>query len=268
MRFGLDTRKITKRSRSRWIRGFWLEFESSRFLFNRRILRESGGMRTVFVAALFCSFSLACGGAKNPPPANATGTGDADAGAASTVGAAGSGSAASSGDAGTTAVASNAAVDAGAPAAPPDAHPFAKDAADAESMIDDAIESRHAGVEKCAAEARKRTGDPHGKVSLLVGIDQEGTVIGVKGHEIDPAAPDRVRALAAARRSVTAIVVDGGIRKHTVPMLAGAGADGVVPGSLVFAEPHPRRAVAEIRALQTGRGEPLSPFWTASAVSR
>jgi outer membrane biosynthesis protein TonB len=85
-----------------------------------------------------------------------------------------------SSDAGTNAVASNAAVDAGAVAPAPEAHPFAKDAADAESMIDDAIESRHAGVEKCAAEARKRSGDPHGKVSLLVGIDQEGTVIGVK----------------------------------------------------------------------------------------
>lgn len=95
-----------------------------------------------------------------------------------------------------------------------------------------------------------------------------GTAIGVKGLDIDPAAPDRVRTLAAARRSDTGIVVDGGIRKHTVPMLAEAGADGVVPGSLVFAEPDPRRAVAEIRALRPGRREPLSPFWAASAVPR
>ena len=108
-------------------------------------------------------------------------------------------------------------------------------------------------------------------VDHLAAVDRVlllGTVIGVKGHEIDPMAPERVRALAAARQSVTAIVVDGGIRKHTVPVLAEAGADGVVPGSLVFADADPRRAVAEIRALRTGRGEPLSPFWTASAVSR
>jgi ribulose-phosphate 3-epimerase len=43
--------------------------------------------------------------------------------------------------------------------------------------------------------------------------------------------------------------VDGGIRPHTVPALARAGADGVVPGSLVFGVPDPRQAVAEIHAL-------------------
>jgi hypothetical protein len=138
-------------------------------------------MRTVFIAALVCSSILACGGAKNPPAANGAGSA-ADAGDVSSVQPGTASSATTSGalgDAGTNAVASNVVVDAGV-AAPPDPHPFAKDAADAESMIDDAIESRHSGVEKCAAEARKRTGDPHGKVSLLVGIDQEGAVIGVK----------------------------------------------------------------------------------------
>jgi ribulose-phosphate 3-epimerase len=95
-----------------------------------------------------------------------------------------------------------------------------------------------------------------------------GTAIGVKGRDIDPAARDRVAALAAARSTDTPIVVDGGIRKHTVPMLAEAGADGVVPGSLVFAEPDPRHAAEEIRALAPGHRAPMSPFWTASAVQR
>ncbi len=139
-------------------------------------------MRAVFVAALVSSFTLACGGSKNPPAVTATGS--ADAGDVASQQPSTAPDIAVSSDAGlnsaTSAVASSAGADAGAAAPPPDAHPFAKDAADAESMIDDAIESRHSQVEKCAAEARKREGDPHGKVSLLVGIDQEGAVIGIK----------------------------------------------------------------------------------------
>jgi ribulose-phosphate 3-epimerase len=57
-----------------------------------------------------------------------------------------------------------------------------------------------------------------------------------------------VRALARGRAEV---VVDGGIRRHTVPVLADAGADGVVPGSLVFAAPDPRAAVAWIQQGRT-----------------
>jgi hypothetical protein len=151
----------------------------SRFLFKRTFLRDSSGMRKLLVAVVVSTFSLACGGSKNPPPASGRTT-TADAGDVMSNQPNTAPDIAVAADAGINAVASNASVDAGAAAAPPDAHPFAKDAADAESMIDDAIESRHSGVEKCAAEARVRMGDPHGKVSLLVGIDQEGTVIGVK----------------------------------------------------------------------------------------
>ncbi len=95
-----------------------------------------------------------------------------------------------------------------------------------------------------------------------------GTAIGVKGQDIDPAAPGRVAGLVAARSDDTPIVVDGGIRKHTVPALAQAGADGVVPGSLVFGEPDPRRAADEIRALRPGHRDRLSAFWTDSVVQR
>jgi len=138
-------------------------------------------MRNVLVAAALCFFSLACGGAKTPPPLAA---GPVDAGDVAVSGSAAGGTAAGSptddaGVTGVTPVASNTAADPAA-TAPADPHPFAKDAAAAESMIDDAIESRHSGVEKCAAETRKRAGDPHAKVSLLVGIDQEGNVIGIK----------------------------------------------------------------------------------------
>jgi ribulose-phosphate 3-epimerase len=88
-----------------------------------------------------------------------------------------------------------------------------------------------------------------------------GTPIGVKGRDLDPAATQRVSALVAERPPELPIIVDGGIRKHTVPSLAAAGADGVVPGSLVFGEADPRRAVDEIRALRPGRRDPLSRFW-------
>jgi ribulose-phosphate 3-epimerase len=92
-------------------------------------------------------------------------------------------------------------------------------------------------------------------VPCFGGIDRlllMGTVIGVKGYEQDPGTAGRVAELVAARSGGPApeVVVDGGIRKHTVPGLAAAGADGVVPGSLVFGEPDPRQAVADLHALQ------------------
>jgi ribulose-phosphate 3-epimerase len=73
-----------------------------------------------------------------------------------------------------------------------------------------------------------------------------GTAIGVKGLGLDDAAPDRVRELKQTGRPV---FVDGGIRPHTVPVLAAAGADGVIPGSLVFGDPDPVAAVRRLHAL-------------------
>lgn len=64
-----------------------------------------------------------------------------------------------------------------------------------------------------------------------------GTPLGTKGTEMDAAAPGRVTAM---RRHLdehhpgVPIVADGGIRAHTVPALAAAGATGVVAGSLLL----------------------------------
>jgi ribulose-phosphate 3-epimerase len=64
-----------------------------------------------------------------------------------------------------------------------------------------------------------------------------GTEPGVKGQE---PAPEACARLAEARRMLDGendrvlLVADGGIRRHTVPLLRRAGADAVVPGSLVF----------------------------------
>jgi ribulose-phosphate 3-epimerase len=97
-----------------------------------------------------------------------------------------------------------------------------------------------------------------------------GTPIGVKGRQLDPATPGRVAELARSREGTPyrpAIVVDGGVRQHTVPLLAHAGADGVIPGSLVYDAADPRAVLAEIAALAPG-SDPLaaSGFWAGGAI--
>ncbi|MBI2502824.1 MAG: ribulose-phosphate 3-epimerase [Candidatus Latescibacteria bacterium] len=66
-----------------------------------------------------------------------------------------------------------------------------------------------------------------------------GTAMGIKGAPMDAGVPDKIR---RARRLIdqqglsTLIQADGGIRRETVPLLAAAGADYIVPGSLMFKE--------------------------------
>jgi ribulose-phosphate 3-epimerase len=64
-----------------------------------------------------------------------------------------------------------------------------------------------------------------------------GTVPGVKGQDLAPEACDRLASAASMlgeRRARVRLIADGGIRSHTVSLLRRAGADVVVPGSLVF----------------------------------
>jgi len=66
-----------------------------------------------------------------------------------------------------------------------------------------------------------------------------GTAMGIKGASMDASTPGKIRAareLIAARRLNTVVEADGGIRRETVPLLAAAGADWIVPGSLMFRE--------------------------------
>jgi|SRR5579859_3170715 len=66
-----------------------------------------------------------------------------------------------------------------------------------------------------------------------------GTAIGIKGAGLDDSVPGKIRqarATIAGRRLHTEIEADGGIRRHTAPLLAQAGADYIVPGSLMFGE--------------------------------
>jgi len=64
-----------------------------------------------------------------------------------------------------------------------------------------------------------------------------GTAMGIKGASMDERVPDKIRRareLVTARGLGTEIEADGGIRRHTVPLLHAAGADSIVPGSLMF----------------------------------
>ena len=61
-------------------------------------------------------------------------------------------------------------------------------------------------------------------------------------------------------------MVDGGVRRHTVPLLAAAGADGVIPGSLVYGADDPVAVLDEIAALAPGSDpRAASAFWSAEA---
>ncbi len=78
-----------------------------------------------------------------------------------------------------------------------------------------------------------------GYVELLDAVVLLGTEVGVKGKDLSPDACSRIAELSSLleRRSLRdriAIIADGGIRKNTVPWLREAGADAIVPGSLVF----------------------------------
>ena len=66
-----------------------------------------------------------------------------------------------------------------------------------------------------------------------------GTAIGIKGAGLDDSVPDKIRQarkIIGERGYPTDIEADGGIRRHTVPLLHAAGADYIVPGSLMFGE--------------------------------
>jgi len=65
-------------------------------------------------------------------------------------------------------------------ASAPGERPFAKSAAEASELITKAVESCEGLLQKCVDEARSRRKEPHAKIVLEMGIDQEGGLIGVK----------------------------------------------------------------------------------------
>ncbi|MEY2407857.1 MAG: ribulose-phosphate 3-epimerase [Verrucomicrobiota bacterium] len=66
-----------------------------------------------------------------------------------------------------------------------------------------------------------------------------GTAMGIKGAGMDTGVPAKIknaRETIRDRGLTTEIEADGGIRRETVPLLKTAGADFIVPGSLMFKE--------------------------------
>lgn len=66
-----------------------------------------------------------------------------------------------------------------------------------------------------------------------------GTRVGIKGADMDPSTPGRIaeaKQIIKNRGLNCEVEADGGIRRHTVPKLHAAGADYIVPGSLMFGE--------------------------------
>jgi ribulose-phosphate 3-epimerase len=115
---------------------------------------------------------------------------------------------------------------------------FCFDAAKDPGEVLRAIKSRgkKAGVSLLITESLDRI-EPYWKdLDVLCVV---GTAMGIKGASMDASVPAKIK---QARQTITQrglpteIEADGGIRRETVPLLAAAGADYIVPGSLMFKE--------------------------------
>jgi ribulose-phosphate 3-epimerase len=106
--------------------------------------------------------------------------------------------------------------------------------------------------------------DPTAVVEHLAHVDAIvaiGTPLGSKGTSAALNAADRIRALRHLvqqhkRQDGIRIFADGGIRRHSVPELVGAGAHAVVAGSLVFAALDPAAAVRWLHTFQRAAPSP------------
>jgi hypothetical protein len=98
------------------------------------------------------------------------------------------------GNAGSPAAASSVA-DGGGEAAVPVVHPFASTPLEAQSLIQQQIDTRMKTLWKCVGDYRSKKGDPHKAVIVDIGIDQEGSLLGVvspnpKQGDLDPGLRD------------------------------------------------------------------------------
>jgi len=124
-------------------------------------------------------------------------------------------------------------VDAGA-----DAVAFCLDSAADPGAVLAAIHARDkmAGVSLLVTEPLELVEPYWEQLDILIVV---GTAMGVKGAAMDAAVPDKIRRareIIQQRGLRTEIEADGGIRRETVPLLHRAGADYIVPGSLMFGE--------------------------------
>lgn len=71
----------------------------------------------------------------------------------------------------------------------PAERPFAASSAEATQLVSDAVDGKGDAIRLCVRAARQRRGDPHSRVAIEFGIDQEGHLIGVKLASKQPADP-------------------------------------------------------------------------------
>ena len=74
------------------------------------------------------------------------------------------------------------------------AHPFASTPLEAQSLIQEQVEVRMTVLWRCVGNYRTKNGDPHKALAVDIGIDQEGTLLGVASpnprKDLDPALRD------------------------------------------------------------------------------
>ena len=150
---------------------------------HRRTLPRGSGVPLIVTSIVVALAGVTgCGGSHSKPV-------DSAAAAPSDAGATEGSASGASGDTGTgVTVTSTPATGSAAPA--PDERAFAKTSAEATSLIDDVIDKHHKEIGVCVHAARTRMKDAHAAVTVDIGIDQEGTLIGVKnpkGHKVDAA---------------------------------------------------------------------------------
>ena len=80
--------------------------------------------------------------------------------------------------------------DAALPEAAAPEHPFAATPAEATTLIDEAIDARVGDLARCVETARDRRKNPHQKIAVLIGIDQQGHVMAVTAPPGGPKDPD------------------------------------------------------------------------------
>ncbi len=118
---------------------------------------------------------------------------------------------------------------------------FCFDAAKSPGRVLQAIKARgkKAGVSLLFTESIELVEPYWHELDLLCVV---GTAMGIKGASMDAGVPGKIkraRELIRQRGLPTEIEADGGIRRETVPLLQAAGADYIVPGSLMFKEDPP-----------------------------
>jgi len=103
----------------------------------------------------------------------------------------------------------------------------------AEALREIASAGRRAGLAICLETAVEALGSYIGRVDHIISM---GTQIGIKGAGLAPEACDRIKAIRRLFQAApgATIYADGGIRRDSVPWLREAGADAIVPGSLMF----------------------------------